>query len=97
MLDVKYGHGLLGLRTLKSAKNEMMKGADFLHADTNLGKLKVTLIIMRRDLIDHWTLKSCVFHKWFDELSRVIECFLCTDSDGIIFVLTANLLCIFDI
>ena len=31
---------------------------------------------------DHGTLKSGVSHKWFDELSRLIEWFLCTDSHG---------------
>ena len=47
-------------------------------------------------LIDHGTLKLGVFHKWFDELSILIEWFLHADSDGIIFSLMANLLCIFD-
>ena len=50
-----------------------------------------------RGLIDYRTLKSGVSHKWFDELSRFIEWFLHVDSDGIIFVLMANLLCNFDI
>ena len=36
-------------------------------------------------------------HKWFDELSRFIELFLCTDSDGMVFGLTSNLPCIFEI
>ena len=35
--------------------------------------------------------------KWFDELSRLIEWFLCTDSDGMVFGLTSNVLCIFNI
>ena len=41
--------GFLILRTLKSAvdyKDKFMKWTDFLYADTNLGKLKVTLIII---------------------------------------------------
>ena len=42
------------------------------------------------------TLKSGVSHKWFDELSRLIEWFLHGDSDWIIFGLTTSLLCIFD-
>ena len=48
MVVIKNGHGLLDRGTLKSAvhKNELMNWADFLHADTNLGKLKVTLIII---------------------------------------------------
>ena len=48
-------------------------------------------------LIDHRTLKSGVSQKWFDELSRLIEWFLHADSDGIIFGLTASLLCTVDI
>ena len=36
--------------------------------------------------------KSGVSYKWFDELSRLIEWFLHTDSDEKIFNLTANLL-----
>ena len=46
---------------------------------------------------DHRTLKSGVFQKWFNELSRLIEWCLCTVSDGMVFGLTSNLLCIFDI
>ena len=48
-------------------------------------------------LLDHETLKSGVFPKWFDELSRLIEWYLDADSDGIIFGLIANILCTFDI
>ena len=43
------------------------------------------------------TLKSGASHKWFDELSRLIEWFLHGDSDWIIFGLTTSLLYIFDI
>ena len=46
---LKNGCGFLGLGTLKSAvcyKDQLMKWADFLYADANLGKLKVTLIII---------------------------------------------------
>ena len=47
---VKNGRSLIGLIDLIYLKNELMKQADILHADfhadTNLGKLKVTLIIM---------------------------------------------------
>ena len=46
---------------------------------------------------DHGTLKLGVSHKWFDELSKLIEWFFCTDSDGMVFSLTSNLLYIFDI
>ena len=48
-------------------------------------------------LIDHGTLKSGVCHKWFDELSRLIQWVVLADSDGIVFDLTASLLFIFDI
>ena len=45
---VKNGHGLLGLGTLKSAlSRELVDEMNwFFAADTNLGKLKVTLIII---------------------------------------------------
>ena len=46
------------------------------------------------DLLDHETLKSGVFPKGFNELSRLIEWY--GDSDGIIFGLISNILCIFD-
>ena len=46
-------------------------------------------------LLDHETLKPGVFPKWFDELSRLIECYLDADSDGITFALIANIICIF--
>ena len=45
----------------------------------------------------HETLKSCVSHKWFDELSRLVEWFLHADSDWIVLGFTTNLLCIFQI
>ena len=48
MVVVENGCGLLILGTLKSAvyyKEKSMNWADFLYADTNLGKLKATLII----------------------------------------------------
>ena len=48
-------------------------------------------------LKDHGTLKSGVSYKWFNEFSRLTEWILHADSDGIIFGLMANLLCIFDI
>ena len=48
-----------------------MIGADFLHADTNLGKLNVNLynnywmgmLKNGRDLLHHGTLKSGISHK----------------------------------
>ena len=67
-------------------ENELMKWVDLLHADTNLGKLNVNLIlywvgILKNgwDLLDQGTLKSGVSHKWFDESSRLIQWFLQTD------------------
>ena len=49
-----------------------------------------------KDLLDHGTLKSGVSHKWFDELSRLVEWFLLVDGDWIIFGLTTNIFGIFD-
>ena len=47
-----------------------MKRAEFLHADTNLGMLNVTLIIIGwghpKMVLDHETQKSGVSDKWFD-------------------------------
>ena len=47
----KNGWGLFGFRALKSAVSQYLKNwqinwADFFYADTNVGKLKVTLIIL---------------------------------------------------
>ena len=42
-----------------------MKWTDVFHADTNLGKQKVFLIIISWGLIDHGA-KSGVCHIWFD-------------------------------
>ena len=50
---VRTGHGLLGHGTPKYvSQNELMNWADFLHADTNSGKLKVSLIITRLIVIN---------------------------------------------
>ena len=48
MVVVKKGDGLLGLGTLKSIVSQewIDELGWFLHADTNLGKVKVTLIII---------------------------------------------------
>ena len=46
MVVIENGRGLVALRTLKSAVSQPMNWADFLHADTNLWKLKITLIII---------------------------------------------------
>ena len=83
MVVIRNGCGLLILGTLKSPvyyKEKLINWADFLYGNTNLGNLKVTLIIISsRDL---GTLKSGVSHKWFDELSRSTEWYLYTESDG---------------
>ena len=70
----------------------------FLHADINLGKLKVAnywvgIVKNGWGFLDHWNLKSGVSRKWFDEKSRLSKWSLHVDSDGIIFGLMANLLC----
>ena len=69
----------------------------FFHADTDLGKGKscfnnywVGMVKNKWGLIDHETLKSSLSHKWFDELSILVEWFLHADSDGIIFGLIAS-------
>ena len=105
MAVVRNGHGiLLSLGTLKytSSQDWINVKVDFLHADTNLGRLKVTLIIIGWakdgwDFLDHETLKLGVFPKWFDEWSRLIEWYLHAGSDRTIFGLIAYILCIFDI
>ena len=50
-----------------------------------------------QDFLDHGILKSGVSQKRFDELSRLIAWFLHSESDWIVFGLTNNLLCIFEI
>ena len=47
------------------------------------------------EFLDHETLKSGVFPKRLDELSRLIEQQLDADSDQIIFGLITNIICIF--
>ena len=77
--------------TLKAVKNQFMKWAYFLHADTNYW---VGMFKNGGDLLDHGTIKSDVSQKSFDE-SRLIEWLLHTDSDSIIFGFITNLLSIF--
>ena len=56
-----------------------MKWTGFLHGDTSLEKLSVSLIIFGwlcsngQGLLDHGTLKSGVSHTWFDKLSILVE------------------------
>ena len=101
----KNGWGLFGFRALKSAvsqylKNWLINWADFLYVDTNVGKLKVTLIILGghgQKWVRPWRWwdskirKPSVSQKWFDKLSKLIEWFLHADSDGIIFYSTLYL------
>ena len=82
---------LLDHGTLKAVKNQFMKWAHFLHADTNYW---VGMFKNGADLLDHGTIKSDVSQKSFDE-SRLIEWFLHTDSDSIIFGFITNLFSIF--
>ena len=48
-------------------------------------------------LTDHGTPRSGLSHKWLDEFSRLIEWFLYANTDGVLFDLKVNLLCILDI
>ena len=75
-----------------------MKWADFLYADRNLGKLNVKLkAIGWEDYAQKYALKSSLSYKSFDECTRFVEWFWHANSDWIIFCLTTNMLCIFDI
>ena len=103
---VKNGRGILGLWTLKSAVSQewVDEMGWFLACWYKLRKVKscfynywVDMVKNRWGITDHGTHKSGVSHNWFDELSRLIEWYLLADSDGIVFVLMANLFCIFDI
>ena len=103
---VKNWYGLLNHGTLKfiKFKNELMKLADFFACWYKLSEVKsyVTnywkgMVKNRQGLLDHGTLKSGVSHKWFDQLSRLIDWFLRGDSNGMILGWSANLLSIFNI
>ena len=97
--------GLLGLGTIKSAVSQEWIDEmswlfacwyKFRKAKSYFNNDWVGMVKNEWGLIDHETLKSHISHKWFDELSRLIEWFLHTDRDGIIFGLMASPLCIFD-
>ena len=80
MVVIKNGcYILLGHGTLKSAASQEWIDLKswFFACWYNLGRGVKTLI-------------SGVLHKWFDELSRLIEWYLHADSDGIIFGLIAQ-------
>ena len=106
MVVLKNEFGLLCLETLKSAVSQEWIDEmswfftcwyKFRKAKSCFNNYWMGVVKNGQGLIDYGTLKSGVSHKWFDELSRFIEWFLHVDSDGIIFVLMANLLCNFDI
>ena len=106
MFLIKNGRGLLGLENLKSAVSQewmdemswfLAFWCKFRKPENYLNNYWVGMAKKGARLYRNGTLKSHVSHKWFDELSRLIEWFLHADSDEIIFVLMANLLCIFDI
>ena len=73
---VKNGLGLWSDRTVKSAylKNKFKNWVDFVHADTNSWKLKLTVITWagevkkRYGFLGDRTLKSVVSQEWIDEL-----------------------------
>ena len=99
-MEVRNGHGLLGDRALKSTVSQewIDEMSWFLACWYKLREAKiyfnnywVDMVKNGQDLLDHGTLKSRVSHKWFDELSRLIEWFLCADSEGITFGLTTDL------
>ena len=103
---VKNGHSLLCPGTFKAVVpqewiDEMSWffacGYKFRKAKTNFNNYWVYIVKVGQDLKNHGTLKSGVFHKWYDELSILIKWFFHVDSDEIIFGLAANLLCSFDI
>ena len=103
MVVVKNDCGFLGHGTLKfAASQEWIDKISwffaywyrFKKAKSCFHKYWVGTVENERDL---GILKSGVSHKLSDELSRSIVWSLLADSDGIIFRLTANLLCIFDI
>ena len=97
---VKSGRVLFGLGTLKSTlSHEWIDEMSWFFASWyKLRKAKGYFNDYWVDMVkNHGTLQSSLSHKWFDELSRLTEWFLHADSDGTIFGLTTNLLCIVDI
>ena len=93
------GHGLLGLETLKSTVSQEWTDeiSRFFSCWYKLSKAKsffnnywVGMVKNEWGLVDHGTLKLGKCHKWFGELSILIEWFLHADSDGIIFDLMAS-------
>ena len=106
MVVVRNGRSLFGLLTLKSAAlsqewidDEMRwffsSWYKFKKVNSYFDNYWVGIVKDGWGLIDHGTFKSGVSHKWFDELSSLIGWFFYVYSDGIIFGLMTNLLCIF--
>ena len=107
MVVVKNGRGILsGHWTLKYVASQGWIDVKiwffaccykFRKAENYFNNYWVGMVKNGWDFLIHETLKSGVFPKLLDELSRFIEWYLDANSDGISFVLTANILCIFDI
>ena len=57
----------------------------FMKAKSYFNNYWVGVVKNEQGLKDRGTLKPGTSHKWFDELSRLIEWFLHADSDGILF------------
>ena len=92
MVVIKNGCGLLGLRTLKYAQSQEWISElgwffacwyKFMKAKSYFNNYWVGVVKNEQGLKDRGTLKPGISHKWFDELSRLIEWFLHADSDGI--------------
>ena len=99
---VKNGHGPCYPGTLRSAVSQepidqiLACWYKFKKAKSYFNNYWLGMIKNRWGFRDHGTLKLGVSHKWFDELCRLIEWFLWTDSFGVVFGLTSNLFCISD-
>ena len=98
MVVIKNRLDLLGLRTLKSARMKLWIGLIFcmliqilfMKAKSYFNNYWVGVDKNQWSLKYHETLKPGVSHKWFDELSRLIEWFLHADNDEIIFYSTLS-------
>ena len=86
----KNGRSLLGIRTLKSAVSQVWIDEfgcyfacwyKFWKAKSHFNNYWMGMVKNG----SHGTFKIGASHKWFDELSRLVEWFLHADSDGIIF------------
>ena len=100
MVVIKNGCGLLGLRTLKAAGSQEWINElgwffacwyKFMKAKSYINNYWMGVVKNGQVLKDHGTLKPGISHKWFQELSRLVEWFLHADSDGIIFYPTLYL------